>query len=131
MKYLRCLLVLLLLPAGTIQAQTLNKCVSGSGRVSWQSATCGQGTRQIRSIAYTPEVPSIVTTTVQAPVNTARTTRSGRTSNYRVSSRTPRARPDPCARARERRESTLERVGLKRNYDLLSSLDADVRSVCH
>jgi len=83
-----------------------------------------------KSIAYMPEVPTVVTAPVQARGKGKRTPRSARTSGYRGSTRTPRARPDACARAREHRESTLERVGLKRNYDLLRNLDAEVHRVC-
>jgi hypothetical protein len=131
MKSPRILVAAVLLLAGNAHAQTLNKCVSGSGAVSWQSAACGQGTRHVRSLAYTPEtVPEVLPASVQVRVNGTRKPRSTRTSGYRSSARPHRAKPDPCRRARERRESTLERVGLKRNFYLLSKLDADVRRVC-
>lgn len=130
MKLMPCLLVLLLVPFLTSHAQVLNKCVSASGTVSWQSSTCGPGTRQTRSIAYTPEAPTVVLTTVQPSVKPARKARWVRTSGYRSSTRMVSSRRDPCAQAKGRRESTLERAGLKRNYDLLSMLDAEVRRVC-
>lgn len=127
-----CLLVLLLLLAGNTQAQILYRCVSGSGAVSWQSAVCGQGMRMMKSVEYTPDAPSAVS--VPGRVKTVATRSKTRApAGYRVSARTSRAtrrKPDACASASDRREATLERVGLKRNYDLLSKLDADVRRVC-
>ncbi|MDI1253411.1 hypothetical protein [Thermomonas sp.] len=126
---MRRLLALLLLLAGNANAQTVYKCVSGSGAVSWQSLPCAQGMRTMRSLAYTPEAPITLPASSHAPVKTVG--RSHPKSGYhRVSARAQRPKPDACARARERRQATLERVGLKRNFDLLSKLDADVRSVC-
>lgn len=40
------------------------------------------------------------------------------------------ARKATCAMARQERADTLERVGLKRTYDLLQRLDAMVREAC-
>ncbi len=129
MKFPRRLLVLLLLLAGNSHAQVLYRCVSGSGAVSWQSTGCGQGMRMMKRMEYTPDAPTVVPVYdhVRATVTKGRSRGS---TSYRVSTRTTRPTPDACARARERREATLERVGLKRNFDLLSKLDADVRSVC-
>ncbi len=129
MKFAQCLLVLLLLLAGNIHAEILNKCVSGSGTVSWQATACGQGTRVMKTLEYTPDPPTAVA--VPHPVRTTVTkSRTRASTRYRVSTRTTRRKSNACARAHERRDVTLERVGLKRNYDLLSKLDADVRSVC-
>jgi hypothetical protein len=129
MRSLRCLLALLLLLAGNANAQTLYKCVSGSGAVSWQSASCAQGMRTMRSLAYTPEAPIAMPASSSAPVKAVGRSRP-RSGYHRVSARAQRLKQDACVRARERRESTLERVGLKRNYNLLSKLDAYVWRVC-
>lgn len=130
MKTFNTLIAAVFLFAGNAQGQMLHKCVSGSGAVSWQSAQCAQGTHQIRSIVYTPETPALVPASVHVRGNAATTPRAAKRSRNRLSTSTHRAKPDACERARERRESTLERVGLKRNFDLLSKLDADVRAVC-
>lgn len=84
--------------------------------------------RMVKSMEYTPDAPS------EAPLPGRVTSKNprgnSRAAGYRVSTRTTRSKPDACAKARDKREATLERVGLKRNYDLLSKLDADVRRVC-
>ena len=127
-SFRRWLALLLLLAAGNTHAQVLYRCVSTGGAVSWQAAECAQGMRTMKSIEYMPEAP----TSAPAPgyVRTTSASRPRAAKGYRVSGRTPRPKPNACARARESREATLERVGLKRNYDLLSKLDADVRRVC-
>lgn len=129
MKPLKISLVLLVLFVGNVNAQVLYRCMSASGVVSWQSATCPQGMHTVKSVEYTPDAqtPSSLPSDSRA---TYIRTRSRASSGYRVSARTTRTKPDACARARGKREVTLERVGLKRNFDLLSKLDADVRSVC-
>ena len=130
MNWMQFLLILLVLPVMTSHAQVLNKCVTPSGAVSWQSDACAGNTRQMRSISYTPEVPTVFVATTQPATKAGGNARSRRASGYRISTRTALAPRDPCLQAKRSRESTLERVGLKRNYDLLSKLDADVRRVC-
>lgn len=130
MKSMRYLLALLLSLGGTSHAQVLNRCMAGSGAVSWQSTSCDRGSRQVRSIAYTPDVPTAALTTTPRSVKADRKSGSSRRSSYRVSARQVQSRRDPCTKAKDHREATLERVGLKRTYDLLSRLDADVRRVC-
>ncbi|HEY1142188.1 MAG TPA: hypothetical protein VGE88_18580 [Lysobacter sp.] len=39
-------------------------------------------------------------------------------------------RPSACEMAKSERDITLERVGLKRTFDLLSRLDEQVRKAC-
>ena len=132
MKSARCLLALLLLLASNTHAEALNKCISGSGAVSWQTTPCARGMRMVKSIEYTPDPPTPLLAHQQVRTS-VKISKSRVATGYRGSARTTRrARPkhNPCARARERREATLQRVGLKRNFDLLSKLDADVRSVC-
>ena len=131
MKSLLFLLALLLLFAGKANAQTLYKCVAGNGAVSWQSASCAHGVRTVKSLAYKPEAPQAVPASSSAPFrSTLGASKAHAQYRHQVSIRMRRSKPDACARVREHRESTLGRVGLKRNYDLLSKLDADVRRVC-
>jgi hypothetical protein len=131
MNPLKATLVVIPLLAGNAnaQVQVLNKCVASSGAVSWQSAPCGQGSRLMRRVAYTPEEPVAVPAPV--PVRVGSTSRPRAASGRRfLPGRSRRPKPDACARARAHREATLERVGLKRNFDLLSKLDAEVRRAC-
>lgn len=132
MKSILLMLSSLLLLMGTADAQVLFRCVSAKGAVSWQSVPCSQGMRMMRSIAYTPEVPTAVAASIhqQTKPETKPETKPRYRSGYRVSTRARTPKPDACAKERVHREATLERVGLKRNYDLLSKLDADVRRVC-
>ena len=85
--------------------------------------------RTVKSVEYTADAQTAAPLASYASSTSPRT-RSRASTGYRASARTTRAKPNACARAREKREVTLERVGLKRNFDLLSKLDADVRSVC-
>ena len=48
----------------------------------------------------------------------------------RSQARPARAAPDRCQDARDRRERTLARVGLKRTFDLLRRLDDEVWAAC-
>lgn len=128
MRISRSLLVLLLL-AGNTHAEVLYRCVSGTGAVSWQATPCAKGMRIMKTIEYTPDAPAAVPVPDIKRTTTTRST-SRASTRYRVSARTIRSKPDACARARQQREATLQRVGLKRTYDLLSKLDADVRAVC-
>ncbi|MGN6153922.1 MAG: hypothetical protein ACTHOH_18245 [Lysobacteraceae bacterium] len=48
-----------------------------------------------------------------------------------VRTATPKRAPDPCRVAKDRRDSELKRVGLKRTFDQLSRLDGDVWDACH
>ena len=128
MKFSRRFLVALLLLTGNADAQVLYRCVSDSGAVSWQATTCARGMRMMKSIEYTPDAAS--STPAPQHVRMTTTNQSNAATRYRGSSRTRRPKPNACALARDQREATLQRVGLKRNYDLLSKLDADVRAVC-
>ena len=130
MKFSRSWMVLLALSlADNAHAEILYRCVSVSGEVSWQAAPCARGMRLVKSMSYTPDAPTALP--LPGPPRITLTGRKSRAStSYRASTRTTRPKPDACARARVQREATLERVGLKRNFDLLSKLDADVRRVC-
>lgn len=133
MNSLQRLLALLLLLTGNASAENLYKCVSNGGAASWQSAACEHGMRMTRTVAYTLEAPALVPVPVLREAVSplmGNGTRHRAPPGYGVRPRTHRAKPDACARARELRESTLTRVGLKRNFDLLSKLDSDVRSAC-
>lgn len=104
------------------------RCVDGAGGVSLQSQPCGAGQRMTRAVAAPAYVEPV------RPRIAARTGPS-RSATYEF---TPPSAADQqraqhevrCAIARREREQTLERVGLKRTYDLLQRLDAMVAQAC-
>lgn len=133
MNALQCSLAVLFLLVRGAHAQTINKCVSGAGAVSWQSEACAKDMRMVRRIAYTADAPATVRASMHPQTKAASkspTTKSRYMPGYRLSTRARRPKLDACARARVHRETTLDRVGLKRNYDLLRKLDTAVWRVC-
>ncbi len=129
MKVLHLVLALLLL-AGNAHTENLYKCVSGGGAESWQSAPCERGMHMTRTVAYTPETPVPVPPHEGVRRLAGNASRHHVPSGYRARVRTHRVKPDACVRVREYRETTLARVGLKRDFDLLSRLDSDVWRAC-
>lgn len=120
-------------PAG---AGTVQKCVAADGHVTLTSGSCGAGDRLVASYDAVPEdVPASAqpAAAVPAPATsrgqsaTRAVSRGGRGGSTRSRSR---AGPDRCAAARDRRDRTLQRVGLKRNFDLLRKLDDEVWAAC-
>lgn len=115
-------------------AQTVQKCVDAAGHVTLTSTECGAGHQLVASYDAVPEpVPvTAVGPAVRKPGAAGRS-RGAAAPARRVSrgagSRT-RAKPDACDAARARREKTLQRVGLKRNFDLLRKLDDEVWAAC-
>jgi len=110
-------------------AQGVHKCMAPGGAVSYQDAPCEAPLHEAdnwkappdpppAARQRSPEAPSLQ----RQPV--ARAVRSGST---RIA-RTPA--PSACEAARANRENTLERVGLKRTFDLLRRLDEQVRKAC-
>lgn len=125
--------------AAPVAAQTVQKCVGADGHVTLTSGSCEAGQRLAARYDAVPE-----------PVATGRVAEAGngheagspraagrakagptRAARGRRAS-TSRARPGPdrCQAARDKRERTLQRVGLKRDFDLLRKLDDDVWNAC-
>lgn len=149
MKALCHLLVMLVLglPGAGRSQQTgeLRKCVSPGGVVSFQQQPCAAGSRQTFSRPYVAEPPPTVE---QLRARAAReqaaraesaelSRRAGTSRQYRAPTgtgtlhRVAMAKDDAaCQRARRHRDATLERVGLKRTYDLLRSLNDEVARAC-
>lgn len=117
-------------------AQTVQKCVDADGRITLTSAACGPGQRLDASYDASPELVPVAAEVRATPgsesrpgranVSRAVAGRSGRTSTRSRS----RATIDRCEAARARRERTLQRVGLKRTFDLLRKLDDEVWAAC-
>ncbi|MEN1956483.1 hypothetical protein [Luteimonas changyuni] len=112
------------------QAQTVQKCIDAAGHVTLTSAECGDGQRLAERYDAVPE-PAAAARQVNAARQAGPSVRAG-VRNARPAR--PRARgkpaPDRCQAARERREQTLRRVGLKRTFDLLRRLDDEVWAAC-
>lgn len=116
-------------------AQTVQKCVGPDGHVTLTSAACGAGQRLAARYDAVPE-PMPAAASAKAARQAA--SRPGREAVARTVARrgtgraTARSRPgaDRCAAARARRERTLQRVGLKRTFDLLRKLDDEVWAAC-
>jgi len=109
-------------------AQGVHKCVAPGRAVIYQSAPCGPHSREAANWeAPVDPAPS------REPAHPA----SSRRERERPPARTGHARvvrnaskPSACEQAKANRDSTLERVGLKRTFDLLSRLDEQVRNAC-
>lgn len=104
------------------------RCVDAAGGVSLQSQPCGVGQRMTRAVAAPPDVEPVRPRVVARP-------EPSRSEPYEFTA--PNAAEQRstqqdarCAMARREREQTLERVGLKRTYDLLQRLDAMVAEAC-
>ena len=114
-------------------AQQISTCIDAQGMKSYQNAPCAanQRTASVRSYETKPEDPAIAArmTAIQQEMD-----RRNRPGGRSVAVRTGNARrpsgPTPCQAAKAKRKATLDRVGLKRNFDLLSRLDSEVWEVC-
>lgn len=126
------------LSCGDASAQQVYKCMGRDGAVSYQSAACANGTREAKAWQAPPEPPP---TAQQQRLLEEKQRRDREESAYlsrragtdrmavRVRSREPHA-ASACEAAKAQRQRTLDTVGLKRTFDLLSRLDEDVRRAC-
>lgn len=123
------LAVMLMAGAGTTHAQTVQKCVARDGHTRYQSEPCARGERTAEIWDATPDPV--------APANDEpkpRTRAIGRTRS--TSRRATHATTAPvdtrnrCADARTYRDAVERRVGLERNYALLSTLQERVFEAC-
>lgn len=120
-------------------AQALHKCVGRDGHASYQSQPCDAGRRTVWVREATPEPPPSAERqkamrrekarrdVQSAYLATLARRRRGAASGHAIAtSRDAKA----CDAARRRREKTLERVGLERDFELLRRLDDDVARAC-
>jgi hypothetical protein len=128
--------------AGAAHAGTIYKCVSRAG-VSYQQAPCPASTRTARTIEATPE-PSPTAADLAEREKKAQRDRAESAylshlagTDQRAAYRgTARRRGDAdqgqaaCRSAEANRDRTLQRVGLKRTFDLLRKLDEQVAQAC-
>ena len=121
-----------LLPASQATAQEIHTCIDAKGIRSYQNLPCdpGQRTASVRSYEAKPEDPAVAARSAAIQQEMDRRNRpSGKATVVRTATRRA-AGPTPCQAAKAKREATLKRVGLKRNFDLMSRLDSEVWDVC-
>ena len=116
----------------------IHVCVDAGGHVACQSMPCadGQRTRAVRNYRVQAVDPVLVARSREIEREMDRRnhhggtgTRGARAGSMRTG-KAAKAAPDPCKAAKARRKATLDRVSLKRTYDLLSQLDREVWEVC-
>ena len=119
--------------------QTLRKCVTRGGAVSFQNAPCPAGTTTGWVRTTTPEYVSAETLRRQRAEAQRRDADARFLSRLAGTDRlTPRHAPvqrhDPrvaaCEAAKRHRDATLRQVGLKRTFNLLRALDEQVYRAC-
>lgn len=116
--------------AGGAAAQTVQKCIAGDGAVTFTSDACAGGERLAARYDAVPEPASAPAATPSSPAAGAERPRARTPARRQAAPSRARRGPDPCAKAREARERTLRRVGLKRTFDLLRRLDDEVWAAC-
>lgn len=117
------------IPPRAAQAESLYRCVARTGAVSYQTQPCSSDQRLDRIVDYQPVAATIAEA---APVQPRAEARPRRRTTARAV-RSPRHRASAaqrCQAAKAKREATLRRLGLRRTYDQLSQIDADVRGAC-
>ncbi len=116
-------------PQAAVPVPMVYACVDRQGAVSLQSQPCASNQRTIRAIPAPPEIePPRPTRTVVSSPSLPTPTFPGAHVTARNDDRA--RQQHECALARRERQQTLERVGLKRTYDLLRQLDEMVQRAC-
>lgn len=112
-------------------AQSVHKCVAPTGAVSYQSGACTGNSREAANWEAPSDPPP------SGPPHPSSSKPEGERSLEPRSARADRThlvrdapKPSACEIAKADRDATLERVGLKRTFDLLSRLDEQVRKAC-
>lgn len=136
------LLAAVLVAAGcpsSAHAQSVQKCIGPEGHVTLTSGECSDG--QLLAGTYEAVPEPFTAATAGRPESQRRQTGASSRSGAIARTAAARARPDRtkargksssnrCQAARDRREQTLQRVGLKRTFDLLRKLDDEVWAAC-
>jgi len=128
--------ICLLAFAAAVPAQTIYKC-KGKGPVSYQTEPCGPkssttGVKTYQPVYDDPRAAARLRR-IEAERDARRAYNNGGVTNIygNASGSDPRgARRAQCASARANRKATLDRVGLRRTYDLLQRLDEQVNQAC-
>jgi hypothetical protein len=126
------LFVACLLPPAQASAHEIHTCIDAKGRKSYQNMPCApeQRTASVRRYENRSEDPALASRTAAIQQEMDRRNRpTGKATVVRTGTRRA-AGPTPCQAAKAKRKATLDRVGLKRNFELLSQLDSEVWEVC-
>lgn len=134
-------IVIAFVAANPARAQTVQKCVAPAGQITLTSSECGAGERLVARYDAVPvseptpataAVPSVRQPGAVPGRGRVSASASAATAKHGVRRGTSRSRkaPDACQSARAKRDTTLQRVGLKRNFDLLRKLDDEIWSAC-
>lgn len=122
-----------LLPVTQVGAQEIHTCIDAKGRKSYQNMPCApeQRTASVRPYEAKAEDPAIASriAAIQKEMD-RRNHSSDKATIVRTGGTRRAAGPTPCQAAKAKRKATLDRVGLKRNFELLSQLDSEVWEVC-
>lgn len=134
--FVRCLPLLACAAFGPLAhaaSYTVHVCEDGRGARSYQDSPCARETSVVGTRVYaiaTPDPALAARTRATEAEMDRRNHAAGRMRIVRTGSVRRNAAPDPCKAAKDRRETELKRVGLKRTFDLLSRLDGDVWDAC-
>ena len=123
----RLLLLTLVFYATGGHAQTVYKCAAKGTPTSFQSQPCPAGSRTVKTVAAIPEpyrTPAYQPRPTQQVQNDVVVHNNVQTTSDRAQ------RSANCQSEKNNREATLQRVGLKRTYNLLQKLDAAVNNAC-
>ena len=130
------LVLAMAMACGNAPAQSVFKCVAGNGAVSYQSAPCDAGSRQVQAWQAPPEPPPSAAMRRELAHKRHRDREESAFLSRRAGTDRSVARlvrpdvPSACEAAKAQRQRTLDAVGLKRSFDLLSRLDEQVRQAC-
>lgn len=117
-----------------VDAQGVHKCIAPDGAVSYRDTPCERPSRDAADWEAPQDLPPSrpVETSHAAAIRADRPRstpgRSARSAGTHIARGAPK--PSACEAAKAHRDQTLERVGLKRTFDLLSRLDEQVRNAC-
>ncbi len=135
---MRVLCVVMLWIAGLVgaHAQTIYKCRAAGGALRYQSAPCAADAKTESTRDYAPIVDS--PQAARHAQDAERSTQSSRTTpgyrtNYPAASAADDRRAQrrrACVAARDDRETTLERVGMRRTGTLVRQLNERVARAC-
>ena len=119
--------------AAASEGGTLHVCVDARGVRAYQDTPCAAatrtlGTRDFTRVAIDPAL-SARTQAIQTEMDRRNHGGGAKTTVLRGATRRAAA-PSACEAAKAKRKATLDRVGLKRTFDLLSQLDNEVWSAC-
>jgi len=116
-----------------VVAADLFRCVSADGGVSWQDAPCAEGSRLSRAVPILVEPapePKKAAKRVGAKAVSAPSKRPAASRSTRGPPGTRAQRRIACDAARKQQAAAIERLGLKRTFDQLRTLDDQVQEAC-